>query len=85
MKTLAHIQNAALTICVSCGLIVLFIVGDTDTAAEATSPAITFTFALLAGLGALIGGVIHMARHAAAREEKARRTQEKRSEQAKSA
>ena len=85
MKYLPYIQNAALILCVLCGLVVLFIVGDTDAAAEVVSPPITITFALLAGLGGVVGGVIHMIRHAAARQEKAEQIQEKRSDGAKSA
>ena len=84
MKYLPRIQNAALSVSVLSGLVVLFVVGDTDAAAEVISPPITFTFAVLAGLGAIVGGVIHMVRHAAAREEKEKNIQAKRSDGAKS-
>lgn len=57
-KTLALIQYTALTVAVVSLLIVLFAIGDTDIGPEAAPPPITLIFAVLAGVGALVGGVI---------------------------
>ncbi len=57
-KTLSLIQYTALTVAVVSLLIVLFTVGDTDVGPEAAPPPVTLIFAVLAGVGALVGGLI---------------------------
>lgn len=57
-RTLTLIQYTALTVAVVSLLIVLFTVGDTDFGPEAPPPPVTLIFAVLAGVGALVGGLI---------------------------
>ncbi len=57
-RTLSLMQYTALTVAVVSLLIVLFAVSDTDVGPQAAPPPITLIFAVLVGVGALIGGLI---------------------------
>ncbi len=57
-KTLSLIQYISLTVAVVSLLIVLFTVGDTDFGAEAPPPPVTLAFAVLCGVGAMVGALI---------------------------
>ncbi len=57
-KTLSLIQYTALTVAAVSLLIVWFTIGDTDVGPEAAPPSITLIFAVLAGVGILVGGLI---------------------------
>ena len=57
-RTLTLIQYVSLAVAAISLMIVLFTVGDTDFGAEAPPPPVTLTFAVLAGVGAIVGAVI---------------------------
>ncbi len=57
-RTLTVIQYVSLAVAAVSLFIVLFTVGDTDFGAEAPPPPVTLTFAVLAGVGAIVGALI---------------------------